>query len=200
MAEAAAAPIGLSWAPKLPSLSAASGSCSTKGSAPASSIDARESLWRPSSGLVDGLFVPPRDPKKINKMARKNVKDTTGKGWFDMPAPSITPELKKDLEILQLRHVMDPKRHFKRSGKSKALPKYFQVGTVIEPASEFFSSRLTKKERKTTLVDELLSDQKLKNYRMRKVREIQEIRTPGGNQKWKNRGRQTFKRAKDRRK
>lgn len=33
--------------------------------------------------------------------------------------------------VLQLRHVMDPKRHFKRSGKSKALPKYFQVSSLI---------------------------------------------------------------------
>lgn len=197
-AAAAPAPIGLSWAPQLPSLAAAGGS--KKGSAPTPSIDAQDSLWKPSNELVDGLYVPPRDPRKVNKMARKNVKDTAGKGWFDMPAPSITPELKKDLEILQLRHVMDPKRHFKRSGKSKALPKYFQVGTVIEPASEYYSSRLTKHERKQTLVDELLSDQKLKNYRMRKVREIQEARTPGGNQKWKNKGKQTFKRAKDRRK
>ncbi|CAN6358364.1 unnamed protein product [Urochloa humidicola] len=161
---------------------------------------AQGSLWKPPSELVDGLFVPPRDPRKVNKLTRKNIKDTTGKGWFDMPAPSITPELKKDLEILQLRHVMDPKRHFKRSGKSKALPKYFQVGTVVEPASEFYSGRLTNRERKTTLVDELLSDQSLKSYRLRKVREIQESRTPGGNQKWKNKGKQTFKRAKDRRK
>ncbi|KAL5213008.1 hypothetical protein ABZP36_023855 [Zizania latifolia] len=196
-AEAEAAPICLSWAPKLPSLPTTSGG--KKGSGPIPS-SAQESLYNPGSQLVDGLFVPPRDPRKANKLARKNVKDTTGKGWFDMPAPTITPELKKDLEILQLRHVMDPKRHFKRSGKSKALPKYFQVGTVIEPASEFFSSRLTKRERKTTLVDELLSDQHLKNYRMRKVREIQESRTPGGNQKWKNKGKKTLKRAKDRRK
>ncbi|KAG8072250.1 hypothetical protein GUJ93_ZPchr0006g45182 [Zizania palustris] len=159
---AEAAPIGLSWAPKLPSLPTTSGGTKGSGPIPRSS---QESLYKPGSQLVDGLFVPPRDPRKANKLARKNVKDTTGKGWFDMPAPTITPELKKDLEILQLRHVMDPKRHFKRSGKSKALPKYFQVGTVIEPASEFFSSRLTKRERKTTLVDELLSDQQLKNYR-----------------------------------
>lgn len=39
--------------------------------------------------------MPPRDPRKINKMARENVEDTTGKGWFDMLVPSITPELKK---------------------------------------------------------------------------------------------------------
>ncbi|XP_052141639.1 rRNA-processing protein fcf2-like [Oryza glaberrima] len=194
---AEAAPIGLSWAPKLPSLPTTSGGKKDTG---ASSSRAQGSLWKPESELVDGLFVPPRDPRKANKLARKNVKDTSGKGWFDMPAPTITPELKKDLEILQLRHVMDPKRHFKRAGKSKALPKYFQVGTVIEPASEFFSSRLTKRERKTTLVDELLSDQHLKNYRMRKVREIQESRTPGGNQKWRNKGKKTLKRAKDRRK
>lgn len=39
------------------------------------------------------------------------------------------------------------------------------MGTVMEPASEFFSGRLTKKERRTTLADELLSDQTLKTYR-----------------------------------
>ncbi|WVZ73830.1 hypothetical protein U9M48_022093 [Paspalum notatum var. saurae] len=193
-----AAPIGLSWAPKLPSFATTSGG-GRNDTVPAPSR-VQGSLWKPASDLVDGLFVPPRDPRKLNKMARKDVKDTTGKGWFDMPAPTITPELKKDLQILQLRHVMDPKRHFKRAGKSKALPMYFQVGTVVEPASEFFTGRLTKRERKTTLVDEVLSDQYLKSYRMRKVREIQESRTPGGNQKWKNKGKKTFKRAKDRRK
>lgn len=43
--------------------------------------------------------------------------------------------------------------------------KFEQVGTVIEPASEYYSSRLTKKERKTTITDELLSDRKLGLYR-----------------------------------
>ncbi len=41
----------------------------------------------------------------------------------------------------------------------------YQVGTVIESASEYFSGRLTKKERKASLADELLSDQALKDYR-----------------------------------
>lgn len=40
-----------------------------------------------------------------------------------------------------------------------------QVGTVIESSTEFYSGRLTKKERKATLADELLSDETLKNYR-----------------------------------
>lgn len=46
-----------------------------------------------------------------------------------------------------------------------ALLIFIQMGTVIEPASEFFSGRLTKRERKTTLADELLSDLTLKAYR-----------------------------------
>lgn len=40
-----------------------------------------------------------------------------------------------------------------------------QVGTVVESSLDFFSGRLTKKERKATLADELLSDQALTQYR-----------------------------------
>lgn len=95
---------------------------------------------------------------------------------------------------------MDPKRHYKKSeAKSKTLPKYFQVGTVVESSADFFSSRLTKKERKATLADELLSDPTLGQYRKRKVREIESQNRPAGNDKWKMRGRQSQKRAKQRR-
>jgi hypothetical protein len=71
----AVAPIGLSWAPKLP---ATSGSKKGPGPNP-SSVQA--SLWKPPSELVDGLYVPLTDPRKVNKLAKKNVKDTSGKGW-----------------------------------------------------------------------------------------------------------------------
>lgn len=40
-----------------------------------------------------------------------------------------------------------------------------QVGTVIESASEFYTGRLTKKERKASVADELLSDANLADYR-----------------------------------
>lgn len=43
---------------------------------------------------------------------------------------------------------------------------FFSVVTVIESASDFFSGRLTKKERKATLADELLSDHSLEKYRL----------------------------------
>jgi hypothetical protein len=40
-----------------------------------------------------------------------------------------------------------------------------QVGTVIEGNTDFYSGRLTKKERKQTFADELLANTQLKSFR-----------------------------------
>ena len=47
------------------------------------------------------------------------------------------------------------------------------VGTVVEGPSEYRSSRLTNKERKQTIVEEVLGDATLKDYAKRKYNEIQ---------------------------
>ncbi|KAL5726429.1 hypothetical protein ACHQM5_009473 [Ranunculus cassubicifolius] len=189
MLESSKPTIGLTWEPKLPLGTLPSGSQKLQ-SAP------QTTLWKPDTQLIDGLFVPSNDPRKVNKMIRKQRKDTTGGDWFDMPAPTITPELKNDLQILKMRNVLDPKRHYKKGDVST---KYFQVGTVIESSSDFFTGRLTKKERKRTLAEEILADPSYAQYRKRKVREIEAEKRPVGNDKWKIKGRQSFKRAKDRR-
>lgn len=190
--------IGLTWEPKLPSFVPASSSSS--GSSKSRFALENSMLYKPASQLIEGLYVPPNDPTKLNKLLRKQKKDTAGSQWFDMPAPVLTPELKKDLQLLKLRSVIDPKRHYKKSdAKSKTLPKYFQVGTIVESASDFFSSRLTKKERKSSIADELLSNGSLSHYRKRKVREIEDQHQPGGNGNWKIRGKSTLKRAKEKR-
>ena len=191
--------VGLSWQPQLPfqSLSKTTDEPShskSQAKAPSSTI------WKPNSELVNGLFVPPNDPRKLNKMLREQVKDTSGKNWFDMPAQTMTPELQRDLKLLQLRDAIDPKRHYKKgNSKSKTLPKYFQVGTIVASPLDYFTGRLTKKERKATLADELLSDQNLAAYRKRKVREIEESKQPAGHDKWKINS-SSRKRAKERRK
>uniref|UniRef100_A0A2P2LYS9 rRNA-processing protein fcf2 n=1 Tax=Rhizophora mucronata TaxID=61149 RepID=A0A2P2LYS9_RHIMU len=116
--------IGVSWEPKLPGLMGASINKDKK----FSDEHGCSALWKPNSDLVDGPYVPPKDPAKLKKLIRKQDKDTLGKDWFDMPAPTLTPELKKDLQLLKLRSVIDPKRHYKKGdSKSKTLPKYFQV-------------------------------------------------------------------------
>lgn len=59
--------------------------------------------------------------------------------------------------VLQLRHVMDPKRHFKRSGKSKALPKYFQVSNLINRLySEILFAQCVLKYYASSLVADVL--------------------------------------------
>lgn len=69
--------IGLKWEPKLPclALDSKTGSSSSKG-------HESSSLWTSKSELVDGLCLPPTDPKKVNKMIRKQIKDTTGSNWL----------------------------------------------------------------------------------------------------------------------
>ncbi|XP_052206382.1 rRNA-processing protein fcf2-like [Diospyros lotus] len=201
MAEAGRKPvIGLSWEPKLPPLAA--GVKIRSDDKPSSSTvpeTSSSTLYKPSTELIDGLFVPPNNPKKLNKLVRKQLKDTAGKNWFDMPARTVTPELKKDLQLIKLRSVIDPKRHYKKGYYSNSQNKYFQVGTVIEAAEDFYAERLTKKERKVTLADELLSDHTLTKYRKRKLREIDERNQPGGVNKWKIKGKQSRKRPKQRR-
>ncbi|KAG0492613.1 hypothetical protein HPP92_005691 [Vanilla planifolia] len=115
------AAVGVSWAPNvtLPLKR-------DNGNIRASHGLADISILNVENYLVDGLYVPPRNPRKLNKLLKKSLKETAGKSWFEMPAPVITPEIKKDLEILKLRNVIDPKRHFKRGENSKVLPKYFQ--------------------------------------------------------------------------
>ena len=56
---------------------------------------------------------------------------TTGRGWFNMPAPEVTPEMKNDLRVLQMRDVLDRSHHYKSSDWKKGkLPKYFQASSV----------------------------------------------------------------------
>ena len=59
-------------------------------------------------------------------MANKQAQEATaGEKWFNMPATELTTTIKRDLTLLQMRNVLDPKRHYRAS--AKALPKYFQV-------------------------------------------------------------------------
>ncbi|KAG0280224.1 hypothetical protein BGZ96_001623 [Linnemannia gamsii] len=118
----------------------------------------------------------------VSKRQKQEEREkTTGKKWFDMPQQVLTPELRRDLQILRLRNVLDPKRFYKREEKGKPrFPKYFQVGTIIEGNTEFYSSRLSKKERATTITGEVMKDIAGRDYYKRKFDEIQVAKQSGG--------------------
>lgn len=109
--------------------------------------------------------------KKLRDRRRKEQQKTKGKKWFGLPATEVTEDVKRDLEVLQMRSVLDPKRFYKKNDL-KVLPKYFQIGKVMDSPLDYYNNRLTKKERKKTLVEELLADAEFTKYNKRKYKEI----------------------------
>lgn len=72
---------------------------------------------------------------------------------------------------------MDPKRHYKKD--SGSAPEYSHIGTLIEGPTEFFSSRIAKKDRKRTFVDETLAAGESNSRFKDKYNQIQEKKTSG---------------------
>jgi hypothetical protein len=55
----------------------------------------------------------------------------------------------------------------------------------VESPTDFFSARIKRKDRKGTIVQELLTDQKSRDYFKRKYNEIQEESVSGGKRWYK---------------
>ncbi|XP_054239955.1 deoxynucleotidyltransferase terminal-interacting protein 2 [Indicator indicator] len=108
---------------------------------------------------------------QLKKQRRAEREKTTGDGWFGMKAPEITSELKNDLKVLKMRASLDPKHFYKKNDRD-GLPKYFQIGTVVDSPIDFYHSRIPKKQRKRTIVEELLADSEFRRYNKKKYQEI----------------------------
>ncbi|XP_036708620.1 deoxynucleotidyltransferase terminal-interacting protein 2 isoform X1 [Balaenoptera musculus] len=117
--------------------------------------------------------VPPYSESKykLQKKRRQERQKTAGDGWFGMKAPELTDELKNDLKALKMRASMDPKRFYKKNDRD-GFPKYFQIGTIVDNPADFYHSRVPRKQRKRTIVEELLADSEFRRYNRRKYSEI----------------------------
>lgn len=136
------------------------------------------------------LELAPQQTKDITRIndpivVKQKVKevDDSGKDWFNMKSPELTDSIKRDMMIIKQRSALDPKRHYKK--EKWDIPKHFHLGTIIEGPTEFYSSRLSKKQRGTSLVDEILHDNDSKKYFKRKYSEIQLQKTSGGKSHYK---------------
>jgi hypothetical protein len=76
--------------------------------------------------LSKALRAPTLDAAVRTKEAKQSASDTAGAKWFNLPAPKITDDLKRDLRLLRLRGAYDPKRFYKSFDNTK-FPKYFAV-------------------------------------------------------------------------
>ncbi|MGH0184150.1 UNVERIFIED_CONTAM: hypothetical protein FKN15_020798 [Acipenser sinensis] len=117
--------------------------------------------------------VPPykESLQQLRKKRREERAKTTGDGWYNMKAPEMTTELKNDLKALKMRSAMDPKRFYKKNDR-EGFPKYLQVGTVVDSPVDFYHARIPKKQRKRTIVEELMADSDFRSYNKKKYKQI----------------------------
>ncbi|KAG8231628.1 hypothetical protein J437_LFUL011469 [Ladona fulva] len=139
----------------------------------------KKSVIRPGIEKLEVLPKYELSRHKLQKLRKEERAKSKGKDWYNLPATEMTEEMKNDLEVLQMRSVLDPKQFYKKNDL-KVLPKYFQVGRIVETPADFYNSRVPKKERKNTMVEELLADAEFKRYNKRKYKEIIEEKKKKG--------------------
>ncbi|EEY20843.1 rRNA-processing protein FCF2 [Verticillium alfalfae VaMs.102] len=110
-----------------------------------------------------------------------NKLDDAGQGWFGLPKTDPNDkEFKRDVQLLQMRGTaLDPSRHYKKESLKAKMPRYAHVGRIVEGPTDFYSSRLNRKERKMTLVDELLAAEKASGKFKAKFNDIQGRKASG---------------------
>ena len=169
---------------------------------------ASDSAQHPSNVVAPDLLaklggkssaLPSTNPLQANKAAKaaSGAQPNAGRDWFDLSRPLvITPEVKVDLKMLSLRAYLGQRTFFKKSnGMKKIVPTFFQMGTVVAGAQDFYSSRLSHAQRSDHYADEFIDAsknvgavKKTKNYLKRKVMELQAANAPApktGNKKQK---------------
>jgi hypothetical protein len=109
----------------------------------------------------------------------KEKKATAGSDWYNLPRTDLTPQLKQDLQLLKMRGVLDPHRHFKKENSKSGVPAFSQVGTVVEGPTEYYNGRINNKDRKKTFVEEVLAQEEETGRFKRKYNEIQTVKTSG---------------------
>ncbi|XP_058814688.1 uncharacterized protein LOC131678508 [Topomyia yanbarensis] len=129
----------------------------------------------PATEKQENLATLSMSDRRIKELNRKERAKTKGANWFNLPTQEMTEEVKNQLELIRMRSVLDPKHFYKRS-EMKTLPKYFQIGKVIESPLDYYNERGTKKSNAKTLVDELLEDAKFQKYNKKKYAEALEKR------------------------
>jgi hypothetical protein len=105
------------------------------------------------------IIVTARNFKRCQAVSKRS--DTNaGNGWFGMESAQNTAEIQADIAVIRNRNYLDPKKFYKSSDFNKGnASKVVQLGTVIEGSMEsIYSNRLTKKERKSTLLEEVMGE------------------------------------------
>ena len=95
----------------------------------------------------------------------------------------MTDELKNDLKAIKFRNQIFPKRFYK-GNDSENLPKYFQIGTVVDSNGVGnVRDRLTKKQQKRTIAQQFLMDDDANQFSKRKYEKLNDSKRRMGMKK-----------------
>jgi hypothetical protein len=117
------------------------------------------------SNLYGGSKFPQSGASRVTA-----AKDVSVSGWNELVPAEMDHNMKADLRLIRMRNSLDPKRFYKAPEKLRTI---FHMGTVIEGPGEYKSSRIERKGRHSSIVDEALHDRELQNYSKRKYLKIQ---------------------------
>ncbi|CAK7225329.1 dTDP-fucopyranose mutase [Sporothrix curviconia] len=112
---------------------------------------------------------------------KKDKKDPVNAGpdWFGLQKTVLTPEAKREFQILRMRGILDPKQHFRKDNRKNLIPKFSVFGTIVEGTAKGERDRLTRKQRKNTMVEEVLASQEYNQQFKRRYNKIQEKNASG---------------------
>ena len=144
-----------------------------------------------------GLFVAPLDASRLTREAKKLGglgAGNAGSAGSTCPRWSTPRSSGATCGCSSFAGRTTRSGSYKTDDTSK-LPKHFQIGTVVEGAADFYSARMTKKERKRTLAEEIASNPEITAARKKRFKKLQEEhantlgrkhkRQLGGRQRWK---------------
>ncbi|KEY67278.1 hypothetical protein S7711_04531 [Stachybotrys chartarum IBT 7711] len=127
-----------------------------------------------SSKGKDSLTV--RQPQLAQQHAKKKFQDTAGDQWFGLPKTDLTPEMKRNWQLLRMRNLLDPKQQKKPLRAS--VPKYSHLGEIISNPQDPHTAKITRKERKRTFLEEVMNSHSQSKLRHRYAG-IQKEKTSG---------------------
>ena len=96
-----------------------------------------------------------------------------------MAHTGVSPDIKRDLQILKMRGILDPKRHYKKDPGSKLVPNQFQIGTVVQGSTEYVHGRIPNRDQKGTITSEVLAHEAIGGRLRQKYNEIQSAKIRG---------------------
>lgn len=78
-----------------------------------------------------------------------------------------------------MRDVLDTKRHYKKEAGQAHGPEFSQIGTIIQGPTEFYSSRISNRDRRKTFADEVLATEQSTGRFRKKYKDVQSAATSG---------------------